>query len=440
MKRSFLTLMILPLFMVFNSVFFGAPNKKEYKDIKASFVNNKLAENDCKECHSDIYNKKFMHAPASESCENCHISNRESHPSDAGNDFSLAEKGSELCLMCHDVNSKKNIHYPITEENCNICHSPHSSDYSKLLIKYPTSGLCYTCHDAEETENKVVHYPYSEGDCSSCHDAHQSDYPSFMKERTNKLCIDCHSDVGEEMKKEFVHYPADDNCLTCHKPHVSKEKDLLDEKEADVCYTCHEALNTKKHVHEPVKEGECKLCHTPHGSNYEKFLIAKQEDLCIQCHQKTIWKEFKNKEQVEKNLNIHGAIEMGGCYACHKAHSTDINSLLTAKYPSGLYAPAIKENFAMCFECHDGDLITNSTNNKHVTGFRNGNQNLHFLHINGEKGRNCNNCHDTHSSINDHLILKNVMFGNWEMPLKYKSTENGGSCTPGCHGETIYVR
>ena len=144
--------------------------------------------------------------------------------------------------------------------------------------------------------------------------------------------------------------------------------------------------------------------------------------------------------EMEKNLKIHGAIELDGCYACHKAHSTDINSLLTASFPKGLYAPAIKENFAMCFDCHDGDLITNSANNKNVTGFRNGETNLHFLHINGEKGRNCNNCHDMHSSVNDHLILKNVMFGNWQMPLNYQSNETGGSCTPGCHGETIYVR
>jgi len=437
--RQKIVLIILPFVLGGNLVLFDENRVvKVINELKRDYSSLLIEQvDDCKECHTEIYNKRFFHVPAEESCENCHVSENKPHPGTEKN-FKLVEKGNELCIICHDVNSKKNVHYPITEESCNICHSSHSSDNPKLLLKYPTSGLCITCHEME-TGNKTVHAPFQEGDCSLCHDSHQSDYSYFLKNKSNKVCIECHSDISDELQMEFVHYPADDDCLTCHKAHSSKDKDLLDQVEADVCYNCHEALNTKVHVHLPVKNGEFKVCHTPHGSEYAKFLNEKEGELCIKCHKETIWKEFKNKEQVEKNLNIHAAIEMGGCYACHKAHSTDINSLLTANYPKGLYAPAIKENFAMCFECHDGAMIDN-TSDKNITGFRNGDQNLHYLHINGEKGRSCNNCHDTHSSVNDHLIVRNVMFGNWKMPLRYESNDKGGSCTPGCHGETIYVR
>ncbi|MCK4993003.1 MAG: hypothetical protein KAS29_21040, partial [Bacteroidales bacterium] len=75
-----------------------------------------------------------------------------------------------------------------------------------------------------------------------------------------------------------------------------------------------------------------------------------------------------------------------------------------------------------------------------ATNFRNGDQNMHFLHINGTKGRNCNLCHDMHGSPNEHLIADKVMFGNWEMPVGFKALENGGSCLTGCHAEKQYVR
>ena len=76
-----------------------------------------------------MISKKFMHAAVEETCENCHISNNKPHPGDNEKNFSLVENGSALCLICHDVNSKKNVHYPISETHCNICHSPHRSDH-----------------------------------------------------------------------------------------------------------------------------------------------------------------------------------------------------------------------------------------------------------------------------------------------------------------------
>lgn len=411
--------------------------------IENKCVNNASSESinedkKCLDCHSGIIQKKQVHYPASESCEDCHLKNDEPHPSEGVKGFSLAEEGSKLCLMCHDnVNTKKNIHYPIEDGNCIDCHSPHSSDNSFLLNDAPTSNICFTCHDKEITENSKAHAPYSQGDCSACHDPHQSNFKVFLKKETTELCVSCHKGVQEEMKKENIHPPAED-CLNCHKAHVSKNKYLLDEKVTDNCYSCHEQLNTKKYVHLPVKEGECSVCHSPHGSSEEKFLISKEADLCLDCHQETIWKVYKKKEQALENLNIHSAIELGGCSSCHDPHESDNHSLLTKNFPKGLYSSAQTDNFTMCFECHDSDMLKEDA--KNITGFRNGDQNLHYLHINGEKGRNCNSCHDMHSSTNEHLILNKVLFGKWEMQMKYKPAENGGSCAPGCHGETIYVR
>lgn len=320
--------------------------------IDLKFVHNETSEGitvdkKCTGCHSDIIEKKLVHFPASESCEDCHLKNEETHPVNGVKGFSLAEEGAQLCYMCHDnLNTQKQVHYPVADGNCVQCHSPHSSDNLFLLKEAPTSTMCFTCHDKEITENKKVHLPYGQGDCAACHDPHQSNFNVFLKKESN--------------------------------------------------------------------------------------------DLCVSCHQKTIWKTYKEKEQAQNSLYIHAAIEMGGCSSCHNPHSSDRYSLLTKNFPIGLYSAAEKENFALCFGCHDSDMLNEDA--KNITSFRNGDQNLHFLHINGEKGRNCNSCHDMHSSTNEHLILNKLMFGNWEMQMKYKPDENGGSCAPGCHGETKYFR
>ncbi len=81
-----------------------------------------------------------------------------------------------------------------------------------------------------------------------------------------------------------------------------------------------------------------------------------------------------------------------------------------------------------------GEFTTTATN------FRNEDQNLHFLHSNSDKGRNCNLCHDVHGSMNEHLILTNAKFGNWDMPLKFSLLDNGGSCSTGCHSTKSYER
>ena len=91
----------------------------------------------------------------------------------------------------------------------------------------------------------------------------------------------------------------------------------------------------------------------------------------------------------------------------------------------------------LCFQCHDKGLIENSVTTT-ATKFRNGDENLHFKHINGQKGRNCNVCHNVHGSENAHLINKKTSFGKWEMPINYTPLENGGTCSTGCHAEKKY--
>ena len=38
------------------------------------------------------------------------------------------------------------------------------------------------------------------------------------------------------------------------------------------------------------------------------------------------------------------------------------------------------------------------------------------------------------------LMAEKVSFGEWELPIRFEQTENGGNCSPGCHRPFAYNR
>ncbi len=135
----------------------------------------------------------------------------------------------------------------------------------------------------------------------------------------------------------------------------------------------------------------------------------------------------------------HSAIEGGGCLVCHRSHGSDYPDLLVDLYPVEDYLAVSTESFGLCFQCHDTDLLE-AEETEWGTNFRNGKLNLHRLHINGNKGRNCRMCHNLHGSQQKFLIEEQVAFGSWEMKMNFMPEQEGGSCLPGCHGKLSYSR
>ena len=266
----------------------------------------------------------------------------------------------------------------------------------------------------------------------------------------DQKCTDCHSAVIE---KKIIHDPAKDACGNCHQVKISDhtQKGInglnLTKKMPELCYTCHDGtkkeIDTTRMVHPAVKVKKlCLNCHSPHSTDTKKLLIANKKDLCLGCHDKDADSTGKKLVNIKKLLNtskvIHPAIA-GGCTSCHKPHVSAENFLLISAYPKGQYVEGNKDNYAVCWECHDVDLFqlektTTSTN------FRDGERNLHFLHVNRKKGRSCSICHNVHASNKEHLIVDKVPFGEWTMPMNYTPSDSGGSCAPGCHQLYKYSR
>jgi predicted CXXCH cytochrome family protein len=166
---------------------------------------------------------------------------------------------------------------------------------------------------------------------------------------------------------------------------------------------------------------------------------------CLACHDKPIAKTVGAVvaavgEVAQPGLVKHGPIRDGNCSGCHNLHGSQFSRLLSQPYPETFYQPFKAEAYALCFTCHDKNLVL-TEKTEGLTRFRNGDLNLHYLHVNKpDRGRSCYACHSTHASAQPAHVRDTVPYGNWEIPINFKQTGTGGSCAPGCHRASAYDR
>jgi predicted CXXCH cytochrome family protein len=384
-------------------------------------------------CHAKLLKGTTVHAVA-EGCDTCHESVGTPHPAKGKKTFKLTQDPPDLCNTCHgSLADKSHVHFPVAQGMCTTCHNPHSSDQPKLLVQ-PLKAVCATCH-ADHVEFKVLHGPVSAGDCTACHTPHSSDTKNLLVKEGEELCFGCHLDMQEVVKKKHVHPALAGGCTSCHNPHGADHPKLLAEEGQELCFTCHPQIKEKVEgspVSHPalLTEKACAACHSPHASDNEKMLLSPVKDTCITCHDSII----------PKNATVlHGPNNDGKCTRCHEPHGSENDYLLVAKFPTDLYVPYSDTAFALCFTCHKRDMVQYSET-AFATNFRDGEKNLHFVHVNKQKGRSCKLCHSFHGSKGPMLIADSVPFGKWNLPLKFVKTETGGGCSPGCHNPRYYDR
>lgn len=396
-------------------------------------------------CHSKIGKEKFVHGPvAVGDCASC-------HKREGKHKFAPIANVGEVCFKCHErFGGKKVVHKPVKEGRCTGCHDPHQSPY-KFQLKAEGVTLCFMCHDKKLAAGKFVHSPLAAGDCSMCHNPHQADAPKLLNAQGNDVCFLCHTDKAETFKaKRFMHSPVKDSCVNCHSPHSGDYKyNFSVEGSRELCFQCH---SDKKDWVAGVKtkhkgldtERRCLACHDPHTSDFVKQLVKEPVDTCFLCHDRAY--ETQNgrivnmKEYLTKNKDHHGPILQNDCSGCHNPHGSDNFRILRKFFPPAFYAPFDLKNYELCFTCHEKTLVLDEKTTT-LTGFRNGEQNLHYVHVNKDvKGRTCRACHEAHATNNPKHIRDAVPFGTWALPVGFKKNAEGGSCQPGCHQRFEYSR
>lgn len=309
---------------------------------------------------------------------------------------------------CHtELGKAKFIHGPMKAHGCKVCHQVIGNTEKHPIFEKTNAAAinkaCFVCHDEMSTlttNSHSVHKVISEKACTSCHDPHQSEHKHLLKESGQlNLCVKCH-EAQSKIHSRHALKEMKEGCLSCHQPHSSKEAHLLKKSERATCLACHA----------------------------EKVKGISQDILAI-----TSWTTLPDS-------SVHKPIVKGECGKCHEVHGSETKYLLRSGYSKDLYVKNLKDDLALCFQCHKEALFKNKEATTE-TQFRNGKQNLHQFHVvGGKKIRNCMVCHDPHASSQGSLIRASFAYPPLKVPLEFKKTTNGGTCATACHRAVEYNR
>lgn len=403
-------------------------------------------------CHVNVKQYKVVHGPVNvNACDACHKTVDATQHT-----FTLSREKKDICTFCHKIETAGMavVHKPVAAGDCLACHDPHGGKTTKFIRGTAMKELCKQCHKDVAANKKAVHGPVAAGACEACHMPHASQNPKLLVAEGKALCLTCHKEMGDQLKQvKVVHKPvANGECSQCHDPHASDFPMQIKAPPVDLCTSCHEhdairkAATEATHKHSIVTTGQaCLNCHTAHGGNLAKLLKNEPLKVCMKCHdQKQLAPDGRTVAAVTEILDTkqfrHGPARDGNCGGCHNVHGSDVSRLLTKPYPEAFYQPFAVEKYDLCFTCHDKQLVQ-LEKTEGLTGFRNGDRNLHFLHVNkADKGRSCRACHEPHASKQPVHLRESVPYGKWELPINFTKTASGGSCAPGCHEVQRYDR
>lgn len=418
--------------------FFGVMRSAPAKEQKHSDPSRSCTSS---ECHPAIIKHKFLHGPLQiGQCTVCHLPLPGS-----GHKFNLVAVEAKLCLTCHKgVDTRGSmLHDPVAKGKCLGCHDPHGSEEKNQVRKTPAVLLCNECHNKKPVlTRKYIHKPAARGECLSCHRPHGNKAKNLLDATGSKLCLQqCHEKMRPVMvagKEQKAHLTAED-CTRCHRSHDSNFPSLLTRSPGELCLDgCHKEIREKigsgEFKHDPMTKGmACVECHRAHDNKLGSLLKKPAADLCLACHDE-FW------ARVETAAFKHRPVADKGCNSCHLSHGSSYGNLLFTRYPSNTSLPYSKGSYAFCFSCHSGKITGERYTDKE-TDFRNGQLNLHYLHVNKEKGgQSCRACHGDHAGGQPKLIRAQFQFGNWTASIRFIKSNTGGSCLAGCHGEYFYDR
>lgn len=154
-----------------------------------------VKESNCYQCHSNITNEKYAHAPAVNwLCTSCHNGKvgSDNKKNDGLSKYIAPEPVNITCFRCHKTNLKlwntyKYKHEPLDSGRCNKCHNPHASPY-KMFIRKPVNSICLGCHKdkhikASDFSNTKCKVNDKNMNCIECHSPHASSKRFFLKDK-----------------------------------------------------------------------------------------------------------------------------------------------------------------------------------------------------------------------------------------------------------------
>lgn len=402
-------------------------------------------------------------------CTSCHDPHREDIDPVARRFLVKSNKGSELCLTCHQIDqwagsahqastrrydASQGAHagYETVGDNgCASCHVSHSAAQPDRLLKGVEEETCLACHDGSVASTDIA-----------------AEYAKIYAHPTLARTPSSHDPVEEPslpsgaVPEIIPSAPRHAECSDCHNPHkarsgsghgiagslagiwgVDADGTRREEAQAEyqICYKCHGDSANK-----PQPLG---LPSPPYVRRQAaQFNVRREFDPLNPSHH-AVEAPGRNPD-VPSLLPGYTPASVISCTDCHNndrgpgaggsgprgPHGSSYRALLERNLVTGSNnaGSSYGSMYALCFKCHNEASILDDRSFP-----------AHRRHVEGE-GASCSVCHDPHgisalqTGASDHTHLINFDLdvvspdGNGELRFEDRG-DRRGACFLSCHGQ-----
>lgn len=374
--------------------------------------------------------------------------------------------------------SDPHVNYLANTDSCSACHRSHAALGIALRSAWPEETVCFACHTAGGTGTNVqpafTSYAntatrYFKHDIAASNGVHltlEDKAANFSGANRHIECEDCHE--THDAARGLTYPP-----MSQYEMGRSAGVDPLwvaagvpagynwlprADREFQVCFKCHSGFAILPGYSPDgwdglnyVANGLYKLDRSsgtqkpdyrdlavefnPNNASFHPVLTLGRNQSIPAGSFVNGWTQTSLTYCSDCHMNASAATQGVGPHGSPRLHLLDGQS----NY-STVDADRLQASGELCFKCHNYTTYVNGGAAAN-TLFRDGGDNLHTKHTNGERA-NCYVCHDTHGSEQLHLINFNTQVvtitgvnrdsqNAWEID----TATNARSCFLACHGE-----
>jgi len=317
MKRKFYILMGASILFFLTSTGSRAATNRWLIDTQL-FNRSVHKEMTCRDCHSDIDDRKIHPDPSAvnqkhkafldpEICISCHDVMDDIENKDHGKTASEKEQASENCIQCHQPHYQQMVSEPVNR----------NESFTELFIPSKEDRECLGCHMLKESTDEA-----SSNLCLACH----------SKEGHKKILTQFEGDLPSVVDKNPTH--AQSTCLSCHIAAAGYGHTHQDKVECMSCHDRHKASDIGDY-HLNVN---CQACHLEGG----RLLREKSGQIVV--------KKSPSSDKITRVHEMKIDNRNASCSSCHYS-GNDI----------GASAMVLPGKSIICMGCHPSSLIVSDT-------------------------------------------------------------------------------
>jgi hypothetical protein len=191
----------------------------------------------CIDCHNNVVEegKPADHIPASDSCDNCHTMDDWDINGSGSYDDGHPPIGDAMCVDCHNnviQEGKPDDHIPASD-TCENCHI--TSDWEDVAGGSSTSGSS----DEDDEEESEDHPPIGNLMCVDCHNNVVEEGKEDDHILTTNVCEACHTTNDWERILTVDHVEVLGDCSSCHNNDIAQGKPAGHVITTQECNACH---------------------------------------------------------------------------------------------------------------------------------------------------------------------------------------------------------